>query len=107
MLNIQAGDFSAGVEGFDDDVVNYHKALLAEKGLIEATPHYPTSKGVDPDIPDLVMIKRMRWAGHDFIDAIAANTKWNRVKAFLRDAGKDLTIETIKYGATHLFGIVG
>lgn len=107
MLNIQAGDFRGGVEGYDDDTVNCHKALLAEKGLIEAKPHYPSSGRTPPDIPDLVMIKRMTWEGHDFIDAIASDTKWEKVKAFLLQAGKDVTIETIKYGATQLFGIVG
>lgn len=105
MLNIQAGDFRGGVEGYDDDEVNYHKALLAEKGLIEATPNYPTSKTSLPDIPDMVVIKKMTWAGHDFIDGIATDTKWNKVKTFLLEAGKDVTIETIKFGVQQLFGI--
>jgi len=105
MLNIQSGDLHGGVEGYDDDTVNYHKALLAEKELIEAKPHY-SSRGDKPsDIPDLVMIKRMTWEGHDFIDAIETDSKWNKVKAFLSQAGKDMTIETIKYGAKQLLGI--
>jgi hypothetical protein len=107
MLNIQAGDFYGGVEGYDDDAVNYHKALLAEKGLIEATPHYPSTGRTPPDIPDLVMIKRMTWEGHDFIEAIATDTKWNKVKVFLLEAGKDVTIETIKHVAKQLFGFAG
>lgn len=107
MLNIQSGDLHGGVEGYDDDAVNYHKALLVEKGLIEGAPHYPTSKTSSPDIPDLVMIKKITWAGHDFIDGIATDTKWNKVKGFLKEAGKDVTIETIKWGVTQLFGIAG
>lgn len=104
MLNVEAGDLAGGVEGYTDDTVNYHKALLAEKGLIEAGVNYPSSKDSLPDIPDLVMIKRMTWAGHDFIDGIATDTKWSKVKAFLIEAGKDVTIETIKFAAQQLFG---
>ena len=29
--------------------------------------------------------------------------RWGKVKAFLTDAGKDITIETIKYAVVHLF----
>ena len=54
MLNVEKGDIYGGVEGYDDDPVNYHKALLVEKGLIEGKPHY-TSAGQKPsDIPDRV-----------------------------------------------------
>jgi hypothetical protein len=107
MLNIQSGDLRGGAEGYTDDAVNYHKALLIEKGLIEGTPNYPTSKDSSPDIPDLVMIRRLTWDGHDFIDGIATDTKWNKVKGFLSTAGKDLTIETIKWGVMQVFGVGG
>ena len=104
MLNVEKGDLYGGVDGYDEDTVNYHKALLVEKGLIEGKPHY-TSAGQKPsDIPDRVRIKKMTWEGHDFIDAIKSDTKWTKVKGFLADAGKDLTIETIKVAAKQLFG---
>ncbi len=106
LLNIKAGNLNAGVEGYTNDAVNFHKALVIEKGLVEGKPHYPTGKDSSPDIPDLVMISRLRWDGHDFIQGIATDTKWNKVKAFLTEAGKDLTIETIKWAALQLFGAV-
>jgi len=104
MINIQDGDLSGGVLGYDDDTVNYHKALLEDKGLIEADVHYSSRGDKPPDIPDMVMINRMTWEGHDFIDAIKNEDKWNKIKGFLKQAGKDLTIETIKYAVQHLFG---
>lgn len=87
--------------------MNFHKALLIDRGLIEGSVKY-SSTGQEPrDIPDHVLIKRMTWEGHNFIDAIATDTKWNKVKTFLLEAGKDLTIETIKIAAQTLFGFAG
>jgi hypothetical protein len=44
------------------------------------------------------------WAGHDFIDAIESDSNWEKVKAFLKETGMQLTIETIKYAIGKLFG---
>jgi hypothetical protein len=106
LLNVEAGNLNAGVEGYTDDAVNFHKALLIKKDLVEGAPNYPTGKDSRPDIPDLVMISRLTWDGHDFIQGIATDTKWSRVKTFLAESGKDLTIETIKWGVLQLFGAV-
>ncbi|HVS80652.1 MAG TPA: DUF2513 domain-containing protein [Pyrinomonadaceae bacterium] len=107
MLNVQAEDFYGGVEGYTDDAVNYHKALLIDKGLVEGSATYSTSKDASPDIPRLVLIKRITWEGHDFIDGIVTDTKWNKVKTFLAEAGKDVTIETIKWAVIRLFSVGG
>lgn len=97
LISIENGDLHGGVEGYDLDTVNYHKALLVDADLVEGTPRY-SSSGVKPsDIPTGVKIKRLKSAGHDFLEAIRADTKWNKVKAFLADAGKDLTIDVSGY----------
>lgn len=106
MLNVEGGDLRGGVEGYDHSAVNYHKVLLIEADLLKGKTHYSVS--TEPrDIPDGVIIKKITWQGHDFIEAIRTDTKWNKIKAFLSEAGKDLTIETIKFGAQRLFGIAG
>jgi hypothetical protein len=104
LLNIAEGNLNGGVEGYTDDAVNIHKALVIDKGLVEGAPNYPTGKDSRPDIPDLVMISRLTWDGHDFIQGIATDTKWSKVKVFLTEAGKDVTIETIKWAVLQLFG---
>ena len=106
MLNVESGDLNVGVDGYDAGAVNYHKALLIEAGLLEGKPHYPMSTAAI-DVPDGVKIKRMTWQGHDFIGAIRTDTKWGKVKRFLAEAGKDLTIESIKFAAGQLFGFAG
>ena len=107
LLKVEGGDFHGGVEGHNNDTTNYHKALLIDKGLIEGTPHYSNTGEKPPDIPDLVMIKKITWEGHDFIDGIRTDTKWAKVKGFLAEAGKDLTVETIKFAVQQLFGVIG
>jgi hypothetical protein len=104
LLKIESDELSGGVEGYTDDAVNYHKALLVERGLIEGSSLYATGKHSSLNIPTNVFVKQLTWEGHDFIDGIRADTKWSKVKAFLTDAGKDITIETIKYAVKHLFG---
>lgn len=107
LLNVESGDLYGGIEGYTDDAVNYHKALLVERGLVVGSPIYSTGKDSSLDIPDTVIIQKLTWEGHDFIEGISTDTKWDKVKAFLTDAGKDITIETIKYAVIHLFRFAG
>jgi hypothetical protein len=104
MLSVQADDLRSGVDGYDDDVVNYHKAQLIDEGLLVGFANYPTGKDAVPGIPDLVMINRITPTGHNWIAAIATDTKWNKVKYFVTSAGKVLTIETIKWGVSQISG---
>jgi hypothetical protein len=102
MLNVQADDLRSGVGGYDDDVVNYHKAQLIDEGLLVGFANYPTGKDAVPGIPDLVVINRITPSGHNWIAAIATDTRWNQVKGFVTSAGKVLTIKTIKWGVSQM-----
>jgi hypothetical protein len=104
LLEIESGNLNPAIEGYDNDALNFHKALLEEMGLVEAIIHY-SSRGSITDIPDMAVIKRMTSDGHDFIQGIRDNEKWAKVKAFLKSAGKDVTLETMKYGIKQLFGV--
>ncbi len=80
---------------FTEDQILYHKALLLEAGLAEGPkPHYPSQKS--SEIPDLVIIKKLTWEGHDFIGAIRNEEHWKKAKEWIKEAGKILTLETIK-----------
>jgi hypothetical protein len=103
MLSVEGGDLQGNVNGYDNNALNYHKALLIEAKLVEGKAAYSLSL-LPNDIPQGVIIKRITWEGHDFIDAIRSDTKWTKIKGFLASAGKDLTIETIKVAAKELFG---
>jgi len=74
------------VKGYDDDTVNYHKALLINADLLELKPHYSTSRHSYWCDNQGTTLK-----GHEFIEATATNTKRRRSNLFFGKAGKDLT----------------
>jgi hypothetical protein len=90
------------LSSFNEDQILYHKALLIEAGLAEGPkPHYPSAKYTE--IPDKVIIKKLTWEGHNFIDAIRDQGRWQKVKEWIEEAGKILTLETIKEAVKALF----
>ncbi len=95
LINIQDGNRTALVEGYDEDTIKYHEALVIEAGLVEGSA--VKNNTVPTEIPAIVMIKKLTWEGHDFVDAIQDNENWTRVKGFIKEAGKQITLETVKY----------
>jgi hypothetical protein len=102
MLSVESGDLRGSVEGYNENILKYHQAQLIDAGLLEGKTKYSLSI-VPTEIPYGVVIRKITWEGHDFLDAVRADTKWAKIKAFLASAGKDLTIETIKIAAKQLF----
>ena len=102
LLAVESGQANHAIDGYDDDTIKYHKALVIQAGLAEGS--VLKSGTGNREIPASVMLKKLTWAGHDFIDAIASDSNWAKVKDFLQDAGKQLTIETVKAAVVHLFG---
>lgn len=99
LLAVQDGQSNSSIEGFSDDEVKYHSALAIDAGLVDGAV---LKSGTE--IPASVMIQKLTMAGHDFIDAITLESNWQRVKDFLKDAGKQVTVETIKVAVSQLFG---
>lgn len=103
LLAVESGQMNFVIDGYNNDTVKYHKALVIDAGLAEGSV-LKSGMG-NREIPVNVMLTKLTWAGHDFIDAIASDSNWAKVKEFLQDAGKQLTIETIKAAVIHLFGL--
>lgn len=102
VLKAQGGDFHGGIPGYTDEQIKYHQALAIEKGLLEGRVMGDNSSMTD--VPLVVIVLGVPWEGHDFIDAIESDSNWSKVKSFLAEAGKQVTIESIKYAAQKLFG---
>ena len=83
-------------EDVEQDTIAYHLKLLDEVGLIEA---------VDISKMDRLRwrVKSITWEGHDFLEGIKDEGNWNKVKKYLKDGGKIITIETLKAGVNVLF----
>lgn len=102
VLAAEAGPPFPKIEGYTEDAIKYHQMLAIQHGLLDGAVlkvhTHPT------EIPGAVVIKDVTWEGHDFIDAIREDTNWTKVKSFLADAGKQLTIETVKFAVLRLYG---
>ena len=103
LLSVEQNHANKFLSDYDEDTIKYHKALCIEADLVEGAI-LPSGTG-NREIPSAVMIKKLTWSGHDFIDAIASDTNWTKVKDFLKDGGKQLTIETVKAAVIQLFGL--
>jgi len=90
------------LRSYTEDQILYHKALLLEGGLAEGPkPHYSSRRF--SEIPDIVIIHKLTWEGHNFIDSIRDEGRWQKAKDWIRETGKILTIETIKEAISTLF----
>ena len=66
----------------DISKVNYHLHLLIDAGFIEGKPI--TTFG--EDVPH-IWIKRMLWAGHDFLDSTKNESIWQKTKELIVKKG--------------------
>jgi hypothetical protein len=84
-----SGDIA--VEGYDRPNVAYHLALLHEAGLINGRVDHVFG---DP-IPR-VIVERLSWSGHEFLDAARNQTVWARTKAIVREKGGDIPFAVLR-----------
>ncbi len=77
--------------------------LAIEAGLLSGTHKKYLENATE--IPCFVSIQDVTWEGHNFIDAILEDNNWNKIKSYLVEQGKQLSIEAILKAATILFGL--
>lgn len=80
------GDEDLAVDGFTDEEVSYHLALIAEAGLIE----YRGSR-----VMNGFMFSRLSWSGHDFVDSVRSPEVWAKTKKGAEAAG-GFTVDLLK-----------
>lgn len=68
------------IEGYDDATVHYHLGLMNEAGLIHVI-----------DLSDLATAMyfptQLTWSGHEFLEAVRAESRWSDVKQEMGKAG--------------------
>lgn len=101
LLDLENKPFGTGLinvefSDVEPEDVAYHIKLLGEAGLIDAQN---ISKG------DRLRwrVKSITWEGHDFLDAIKDESRWNKMKDFVKESGKIVTLETLKLAVKALF----
>lgn len=89
--------FTRDVSGYPEDAVNYHMGLLINAGLAEGE----CSTGIGSS-GTTCRLKRLTWAGHEFLDGIRSKNAWNAVKKVAQDKGLALSFEVVKLAAAHV-----
>jgi hypothetical protein len=74
--------------------INYHKALLIDAHLLDGKLHY--SSTVKSKIPDNVIINKLTWEGHEFLDKARNNTIWEKAKKLTIEKGLPFSIDILK-----------
>ena len=102
VLNAECGQPYPEIIGFTPEAVKYHQMLAIKAGLLTGTHDKYNENATE--IPSYVFIEDVTWDGHNFIEAIREDNNWSKIKNYLIQEGKQLTIETIKAAAKILLG---
>jgi hypothetical protein len=78
--------WSGEIPGYTHQQVMYHVELADEAGLLEASLLEP----------DGFVVRRLTYAGHEFLDAAREDTIWNKAKQTLLNNAGALTLEAPK-----------
>ena len=84
------------IEGYQDNEINYHLFIMQDAGLVEGMD-MSSSKGRH------FHVRRMTWAGHEFLEAARDEERWQAVKGEMEQAGgfvfsvaKTLLVESMR-----------
>ena len=102
LLSAEAGPPYPDISGVPPEAVRYHQMLAIDAGLLNG--QHRTYMDNVTDVPDVVMVQGVTWQGHDFLAAVRDDNMWTKLKKYLTDSGKAVTLETLVAGAKVLFG---
>lgn len=77
----------------DDGTMVMHVVMLQEAGFLDC---WKSREVVGSGIPVDVEIKRLTWAGHEYLDGIRHDTVWAKIKTTALSKGAALTFEVVK-----------
>jgi hypothetical protein len=86
LLQTEAGQPIVG----EKTAVVYHIALLKEAGFVEAV-----IRNGPLGMPSEAVIRRLTWAGHDFLDAMRDETIWKKAKDKFIKPGVSWTVSIL------------
>ena len=90
LLSIESGK-EEDLSDYAPEVCNYHRALVIEAGLALGHIH----EGAN-GMPDAVLIQRLTWEGHEYLDAIRSEDIWEKTKRTFKQQGLAMTLELVK-----------
>ena len=100
------GEKQVDLSPYNDDEINFHKALIKEGGLAEGIVNYSTANDARPDIPDLAILTRLTWDGHEFLDNAKSEKTWANAKDLVMRNGATLSLEAMKIALSEVIKIM-
>src|ERR1017187_6285328 len=89
LIEQESGESLPEVTRYPEDVQLYHFKLLADTNLIEAS--FIPEVGV----PKQALIRRITWAGHDFLDSSRDSKLWKMAKDHIIKPGASWTFSLL------------
>ena len=84
------------VEKIDESIVGYHLVIMIEAGLIEGS-----YQSIDGYGCPHVLVSRLTWKGHDFLDACRDETRWKGAKDIISKVS-GVTFDVLKNVLTEI-----
>lgn len=81
-------------EGVDRATIREHVRLLIEQGLVEGEVSQQSVSMLPGGT--WARIRRITWAGHEYLDSVRNEKAWSKIKEAARDRGVSLTFEVTK-----------
>jgi hypothetical protein len=100
LADIEATRHDAGdlkmyeLPGWAQDVVDYHVTLLIEKRLVEGKELRGSGERIG------VLVHRLTWEGHEFLEKARNDTVWRRAFAALKEKGLEGSLDLLKTALT-------
>lgn len=78
------------IDGYDNEMIGYHILIMVEAGLIEGI----INREVGHPTPT-AWATRLKWAGHEFLDAARESSRWEKAKSVaIKTGGVTLDVLT-------------
>lgn len=71
-----------GIKGFPPEEIGYHCHIMIQEGLIEGSDVTNAESAGPEAIPTT-----LTWKGHEFLDLVRDQERWNRAKAIIAKVG--------------------
>lgn len=94
LFAVENGEKDKPIEGYSEDVLRYHQALLIEAELLDGT--VLQGNVTFSESPVTVFIKKLSWDGHELLDAVRHDSIWNTIKADFKEASVETIIKVAK-----------
>lgn len=92
LLAAESGNTNGSIDGHSNDILKRHRMLAIEKGLLDGVVLNPHKSEIPPD----VQVNKLTFDGHQFLNDIRNETRWNKLKRIIADTGQQVSIEYIK-----------